>query len=177
MYRDGETRENDGAPLMFEDLWAGEKLLTWAFRHWIVGRQTRDPRHMALVANDFTRICGDTDGRRALAGLAHFTDTLRGGAFRTIYHHQPCCPCVGEDELTVLAIFAACQSGDDGRAYEGARTLVVTRNTDRLVSAATLTAACLAAHRHHLPQRLADDLGRQPNIVPLRYSAGTPWLQ
>src|SRR4051794_16677001 len=83
-----------------------ENLVVWAFRRWILGLRNRAPEQGDRVSGGPPRRCGEAGGREATAALAEMIEELRRTARRTITHHQPCCPSIGDDEATLLVLLA-----------------------------------------------------------------------
>src|SRR5690242_4599917 len=79
-----------------------ETLIVWAFRRWVLGLRNRAPEQWDTVWRGMARRCGEAAGRETTAALAETIEALRRTARRTITHHQPCCPCLGEDEAMLL---------------------------------------------------------------------------
>ena len=83
---------------------------------------------------DLQRRCGAAAGREATAALGEMIEELRRTARRTISHHQPCCPSIGDDEATLLVLLAACQRGDSLLAQTAAQALSGALHADALAA-------------------------------------------
>jgi hypothetical protein len=101
------------------ELGEGEQLLIWSFRRWVGG--TRD---WPLVQREFVMRFGGERGRETLGAFVLLIDALRCGARRVIAYHQPCCPCVGRDELALAALVAAAQARQPAQARAHVADLV-----------------------------------------------------
>jgi hypothetical protein len=152
-------------PRRMADLAAGEHLVLWGFRRWIVGLTDDAPAHWRIVEREFTRRFGVEDGRRSLVALVRLIAMLQSHAARPIVYHRPCCPCIGADEATILAFVAACQLGDWPGARHRAAMLVGEAGVGDLLEAGARLAKLLAGRGARLPLRGAWGAdGRQMTI-------------
>ena len=121
--------------------WTGEldpadHVLLTAYRRWIAGWARSDPGLWERAWNDFARHLGPERGRAAVSTLAAFVNVLRRDARRPIRYHQPCCPCVGEDETCVLRLVAAARDGHWLAAREACRSMVSDESIGELMAGA-----------------------------------------
>lgn len=138
-------------PTSTRELTVGEHLLVWSFRRWVLGLRANDGGHWSLVWNEFARQFGPRDGRAALSAFARLIHTLLCRARRTLRHHQPCCPCLGADEVRIVALVAACQNGGPARAL--AEELAAPSATGDLLDAGGRLARIMARRNLALPAR------------------------
>jgi hypothetical protein len=94
---------NPSGPLL-HDLSRPEHLLVWSLRAIALGNED-----CPIVVNTFRRICG-REGDEALQAYCVFARYVSLIARQRLRVHVPCCPCVGRDELAVVAVIAAAQS-------------------------------------------------------------------
>lgn len=165
-YRDGAdavtvqiSQSVDGAggswPTHVQELNEGERLVVWAFRRWVCG-----PQHLPLLAREFDRQFRRAEARPALQALDSALSGLTRHARRTIVYHQPCCACLGADEVCFLSIVAALQSGAHQAAGAMAQWLVRREGVQDFVAALDELAECLSGSGHDLPYRTRQ---RNPN--------------
>ncbi|MEM1401038.1 MAG: hypothetical protein AAGF58_14215 [Pseudomonadota bacterium] len=110
---------DDQRPKQLSDLSAGERLVVWSFRRWVSGT-----RNWNLVWFEHSRMFGDDRARDTLASFARLVNKIATNAARTLHYHQPCCPCLTEDELRLTAMIGAAQSGSTIMTRHHARGLV-----------------------------------------------------
>ena len=132
----------------------GELLVLQSFRRWVIGHRCRDPRQWTTVWNDLAGTLGGKAGRQALNALIAMIQTICSYAGRTIEHHQPCCRCLGDDELCVLALVGHCQRAEFLAARDLAESLVVADGVPELLGAAGRLAAVLDSQGHEIACRL-----------------------
>jgi hypothetical protein len=130
-----------------------ENLVVWAFRRWVLGLRHGAPEQWHTVWRGLQRRCGEATGREATAALAEMIEELRRIARRTITHHEPCCPDIGDDEATLLVLIGACQRGDVLLAQTAAQALSGTLNPDALTLAAMRFAEAFHQRGLMLPYR------------------------
>src|SRR6185503_3254802 len=98
---------------------------------------------------------GKTESREAVAALAGLVDTLRGNVRRAFHYHQPCCPCVGADEICLVLMTGAAQRGQSARVEAMARWLVHEGAVPEISRHAAAMADVLARGGLALPYRAA----------------------
>ena len=143
----------DPRPTSMSELHASERLIVWSFRRWVLGLLENRGEHWSLVWNEFTRQFGAHQGKDALSGFAALMKGVQCHARRTIHHHQPCCPCLGDDEVCVLSLVAACQSRELRRARFIAEWLVEPDGVGELLQAGSRLAEMMRQHALILPER------------------------
>ena len=156
------------------ELSPGELLILQSFRRRVIGHRCRDPRQWTMVWNDLAATLGGKAGRQALNALIAMIQTICGYAGRTIEHHQPCCRCLGDDELCVLALIGHCQRSEFLAARDLAESLVVADGVPGLLGAAGRLAAVLDAQGHKIScnlNRVEGQVGL-PGVRPL---SGMTW--
>ena len=137
-------------PTTVQELAEGERLVLWAFRRWIGG-----PEHLPMLAREFDRQFRRSEARPALVALDAALTVLSRQARRTIVYHQPCCPCLGADEVCFLAIVAAMQAGAANASRAMAGWLVRGEGVDAFLESLDDFAECLSGSGHDLPYRTA----------------------
>ncbi|WP_300300812.1 hypothetical protein [Ferrovibrio sp.] len=135
-------------PTHVQDLSDGERLVVWAFRRWVSG-----PQHLSLLAREFDRQFRRSEARPALQALDAALTGLTRHARRTIIYHQPCCGCLGADEVCLISIVAALQSGAQHAADAMAQWLVRREGVAEFIAALDDLAECLSGSGHDLPYR------------------------
>jgi hypothetical protein len=145
---------NTTLPTLMDELVPGERLVVWAFRRWVVGWKTGDHRQWDRVWSEFCFKLGSHTAREALTAFSAIMTTIRQNARRPIRHHQPCCPCIGADEVALASLIAAAQRGEMAVARGIAVWLVRGDAVDTMVRNATVIADRLHEAGDTLPDRL-----------------------
>lgn len=135
-------------PISIQELTEGERLVLWAFRRWVSGRE-----HLPMLAREFDRQFRQSESRPALIALDAALTTLTRHARRTIVYHQVCCACLGADEVCLLSIVAALQNDATGAARAMAQWLVRGDGLDGFTTALDDFAGCLTGSGFDLPYR------------------------
>ncbi len=147
-----ESRAEQGAsrhwPTSIQELSDGERLVLWAFRRWVSGRE-----HLPMLAREFDRQFRQAEARPALIALDAALSVLTRHARRTIVYHQPCCACMGADEVCLISIIAALQNDADAAARAMSQWLLRSEGVDDFTAALEDFADCLAGSGHDLPYR------------------------
>jgi len=130
-----------------------ERFLLRAFRLWISGLRENAGAYWSRVWNDFAREFGAADGREALTAFACLVKELQCHARRRITYHRPCCPCLGGDEASILALVAACHGPDLAAARALARGLVEADGVGDLVGAGARLGTVMRRHGKALTRR------------------------
>jgi hypothetical protein len=162
---DGEL---SGGPTLLSELELPERLVVWAFRCWIAPTSLK-----GYVHREFLRRFGSRGCERALGEFARFVEALHGEAQRLLHFHHPCCPCVGRDELVILALLASAQAADNEALRAAAVSLTASSRIAPLLSASRVLAARMADNDLFLPARLS---GKRA-IMAVNDNAQRPWLQ
>jgi hypothetical protein len=89
---------------LLHDLSRPEHLLVWTLRAIALGNED-----CPIVVSTFRRLCG-RDGDEALQAYCVFARYVSLIARQRLRVHVPGCPCVGRDELAVVAVIAAAQA-------------------------------------------------------------------
>jgi hypothetical protein len=137
------------------ELDAAEQLLLNGIRHWIAGWVHMSPEPWEQAWAAFSRQLGRHRSREAVAALAGLVDTLRGNVRRSFHYHQPCCPCIGADEICLVLMAGAAQRGEHTRVEAMARWLVHERAVDEIGRHAKAIGEILARGGLALPHRAA----------------------
>lgn len=156
-----ENRVGQGSsghwPTSLHELTEGERLVLWAFRRWVSGRE-----HLPMLAREFDRQFRQAEARPALVALDAALAGLTRHARRTIVYHQPCCACLGADEVCVISIVAALQNGAAHAARAMAQWLVRRDGIEDFTGALGQFADCLNGSGHDLPYRTRPRNGSRP---------------
>lgn len=158
----GQAGKSGHWPTSVQELSEGERLVVWAFRRWVSG-----PEHLPMLAREFERQFRRNEARPALIALDAALTGLTRHARRSIVYHQPCCACLGADEVCVISIVAALQAGASAAARAMAQWLVRMEGVEAFVAPLDRLAEHLADSGHDLPYRT------QRRIAP-RVSAMQP---
>jgi hypothetical protein len=142
-------------PTTVQELSEGERLVLWAFRRWVSG-----PEHVPMLAREFDRQFRQVEARRALIALDAALIGLTRHARRTIVYHQPCCACLGADEVCMISIVAALQNGATAAARAMAQWLVRGEGARAFTAALDEFADCLSGSGHDLPYRTRQNTAR-----------------
>ncbi len=146
-------QRNQPWPTSMNELDPSERLVVWSFRRWVLGLKQNTAAHWDFVWNEFARQLGSQDGREALSGFACMVKALQCNARRRIHYHQPCCPGLGADEVSIVCFVAACQNGQLGLARALAQWLVKPDGSDEMITAATRLAEGMQSHGLVFPER------------------------
>jgi len=157
-----------GGPTLLAELELPERLVVWAFRCWIAPSSLK-----SYVHREFERRFGSRDSERAVREFARFVETLHGEARRLLHFHHPCCPCVGCDEMVILALLASAQAADNEAVHAAAHALTGASRIVPLLSVSRALAARLADNDLFLPPRQAGRLA----VMAVNDNARRPWLQ
>lgn len=150
------TGPAEARPTSVQELAEGERLVIWAFRRWVGG-----PEHLPMLAREFDRQFRRSEARPALVAFDAALAVLSRQARRTIVYHQPCCSCLGADEVCFLSIVAAMQSGAADAARAMATWLVRGEGVEAFLRPLDEFTECLSGSGHDLPYRTAPR-GRSP---------------
>lgn len=135
-------------PTSVQELNDGERLVLWAFRRWVSGSE-----HLPMLAREFDRQFRQVEARPALIALDAALIVLTRHARRTIVYHQPCCACLGADEVCIISIVAALQNDATTAARAMAQWLMRGEGIDGFIAALENFADCLSGSGHDLPYR------------------------
>jgi hypothetical protein len=135
-------------PTSVQELSEAERLVLWAFRRWVSG-----PTQLPMLAREFDRQFRRSEARPALVALDAALGALTRHARRTIVYHQPCCPCLGGDEVCFISIVAAVQGGAPQAARGMAQWLMRAPGLEAFMASLDDFAACLTGSGLDLPYR------------------------
>jgi hypothetical protein len=140
-------------PTSMLELDPAEALIVWALRRWALGLQENAGHHLSLVSREFTRQLESPDAETAMGSFAALITGLQEHARRRVRHHQPCCPCLGIDEVWLVCLVGACQRGELCRARALAEWMVHTDGVGDLLDAATRLGRAMGKHYLMIPSR------------------------
>ncbi|WP_207485853.1 hypothetical protein [Arenibaculum pallidiluteum] len=155
--------EETPLPDRIDALTAGERLLLCAFRRWVAGLRDSDIRQWERTWSDFCFEFGSHAGREATTAISTLVGAIREGARRRIRHHEPCCPFLTADEITIAGLVAAAQRADLFTARSLAVWLVRGDSSGTLLAAAGALADRMRETGIILPDRR-----HRPAPVPAR---------
>jgi hypothetical protein len=146
--KDMMLNQEDGTKAWMSELSDGQQLVVWSFRRWLSGKQS-----WSMVWNEFAVRFGAEPARPILEAFVRLVDAIRSGARRVVHYHQPCCPCVGADEVLLTSLVGAAQAGrkDLVRAY--ALEMVQDPMADALVERALDLATVLSERGVEVPHQ------------------------
>ncbi len=154
-------------PTSVQELSEGERLVLWAFRRWVSGRE-----HLPMLAREFDRQFRQCEARPALIALDAALVNLTRHARRTIVYHQPCCAGLAADEVCILSIVAALQNDAVAAARAMSQWLMRGEGVDGFTAALDAFAGCLSGSGHDLPYRTRQTAvthsAAQPRPVAMR---------
>lgn len=130
-----------------------EFLLVWALRRWALGLRENAGGHLTMVIQEFARQLDSAESDKALAGFAALMRGLQEHARRRICHHQPCCPCLGADEVWLVCLVGACQRGELCRARALAEWMVRGDGVGDLLDAGVRLGRAMGHHDLRIPCR------------------------
>jgi hypothetical protein len=143
----GMVAQDDTGPLGVADLNVAEQFVLWALRTRLEGAAKRGHlEHGFRLAHD------PPVGGAALAAFETWFDVLCRNCWRDLYLHHGPCPCLSDDERSMLDLVASGQAGDELRLYRVAAGLVHPRAIGLLQQSSRTLAAALRA----LGLRLSD---------------------
>ncbi len=132
------------------DLTEPEQLVLHCFRRWLAGGTQREMLWRLLA-----RELHVAQARAALGGLEAMIRVLTAHAHRNIAYHQPCCLCIGPDEVGLLNLITAVQRGQPELARLVGRNFVRADGLKLLLAATDMFASALKRGAQELPLRFA----------------------
>jgi hypothetical protein len=131
------------------DLALGEQLVIWALR-----KRLESAAHRPALRRGF--LLAGAGGLQAFAAFEQLFAVLESHCRRDLWFHRcGCgCGCVSADELTILGLIAAQQSGEVAAALGHGSSLVAPAAVGEIVQAAGAFGQALAACRLPLPLRV-----------------------
>ena len=167
------TRSDKGPrPRRLSELAPGEQLLLRSLRHWLVGYHTNDATHWAWVMHELERAFDAEVAHAILAGIEKVLRSICNYSRRPVQHHQPCCPCLGNDEALLMALVAACQAHDPRAAARIAVGFVGPADgVGDLIAAGSALGAALQRGGQHLPHSASPHVPAAPRSPATASSA------
>ena len=129
------------------DLALGEQLVIWALR-----KRLESAAHRPALRRGF--LLAGAGGLQAFAAFEQLFAVLESHCRRDLWFHRCGCGCVSADELTILGLIAAQQSGEVAAALGHGSSLVAPAAVGEIVQAAGAFGQALAACRLTLPLRV-----------------------
>lgn len=155
-------------PTSTSELDPAERFIVWSFRRWVQGLRQNTADHWNFVWNEFARQLGSEDGHNALSGFAGMVKTMQCNARRRICYHQPCCPYLGADEVSIVCFVAACQRGHLQLARSHAEWLIKSEGMEEMIEAGSRLANGMRQHGLVFPERCSMAPKLPPKVdVPL----------
>ena len=130
------------------ELAMGEQLVLWAVRKRLEGDQ-----QLPVLSRGFRLADRGPHRRDAFGAFEQLFGAIGRNCRRDLWFHRCGCGCVSGDELTILGLVAAEQSGDIASALFFGRALVAPQGVVELLQAARLLAEALAERGLALPLR------------------------
>ena len=130
------------------DLTEPEQFVLGCFRRWLAG-----PAQREILWRTLSYELDSGEARTALKGLEIVIRAVTAHAHRNVSYHQPCCPCVGGDEIGLLTLVTAVQREQPELARLVARNFVHAEGMTTLLAAASVFAAALKRADVELPLR------------------------
>lgn len=140
-------------PTSTSELDPAERLVVRSFRRWVLGLKQNTADHWDYVWEEFASQLGPQDGRDALSGFAGMVKALQCNARRRICYHQPCCPYLGADEVSIVCFVAACQNGELCLARSLVEWLIKSEGTEEIIEAGRRLAEGMHRHGLTFPER------------------------
>lgn len=140
------------------ELEPAESLIVWALRRWVLGLQENAGHHLFLVSREFARQLESPEAEDAMSSFAALIRGLQEHARRRVRHHQPCCPCLGIDEVWLVCLVGSCQRGELCRARALAEWMVHSDGIGDLLDAATRLGRVMGKHYLIIPCRDGDNI-------------------
>jgi hypothetical protein len=153
MSMSAEAPNEYSKPTSTLDLNPTEILIVWSFRRWASGLRQNDGAHWKLIWAEFGRLFGPRDLNKALTEFITIMRMIQAHARRPMRHHQPCCPCLAPDEVMLLCLVGACQSGQTYLAQRLANWMVKPEGVTKLVQAGENLSDHMTEHALRLPVR------------------------
>lgn len=144
------------SPITLDQLTREERVVALALRHAMHGICGSDSACWLHLWTGFAPDCGVAAARKAAGALAAFIRQLATHATRQISYHQPLCPCLGEDEQTLLRLIALTQRRDWHNASALARHYVHEDGIGDIIAATSRLTVVLSGCRLELPATKAD---------------------
>jgi hypothetical protein len=129
------------------DLSLGEQLVIWALR-----KRLESAAHRPALRRGF--LLAGAGGLQAFAAFEQLFAVLESHCRRDLWFHRCGCGCVSADELRILGLIAAQQSGGVAAALGHGSSLVAPAAVGEIVHAAGAFGQALAACRLTLPLRV-----------------------
>jgi hypothetical protein len=148
---------NRAWPTMVAELDPIENLIVWSYRSWAMAVQRNGETRWRLLRYEYRRQFGADAGETALHRFSALMRQFGGHARAPMSYHAPCCPCLGEHEVAVLSLVAACQARRWLLARRIATCLVATDGIGSVIGAASGVADVMRRHLPELPLRLSGD--------------------
>lgn len=144
-----------------------ERLLVHALRQWVADR-----RRWSNVLLEFNRACGPQAATRICDALDAAFETLGRHARRNVRLHLPVCCRISHDEICLLNLIAARQTGADSHAnallrwmVEGPYAQSLARDLDTVASALLETGYALEVR---VPSAKIDPVAEMPQLRCVR---------
>ena len=158
-------------PTLTADLHSSENLVVWSYRSWAMAIQAGGEQRWRLLRYEFRRQFGVASSEAALDRFSVMMRQIGSHARAPMQYHMPCCPCLGEQEVGVLSLVAACQARQWSLARRIASCLVDAEAAGSVIAAANAVADLMRRHLPPLPLRL----GRQDEMpLAARHALGGP---
>ena len=139
------------------DLAESERLIIDIYRRWIAGMRSNDNRHWSVVWMELSDAFGIKSARAILGGLQSVILGIGSSSRRPVRLHPPCCGFVCPDELLVINLVWACQSGNYALARSTAEWMVSCNGRASLLEGGRRIADALTEREILLPERVSQN--------------------
>lgn len=156
-------------PTLVADLHPSENLIVWSYRSWAMAIQAGGDQRWRMLRYEYRRQFGVGAGEGALDRFSVMMRQIGGHARAPMQYHMPCCPCLGEQEVGVMSLVAACQAREWALARRIASCLVDIDAVGSVIAAASGVADLMGRYLAPLPLRL----GRNGNTQAAKGHAMT----
>ncbi len=163
LYQARDLVDLDGQPRpRFQDLARGEQLMLWSLRVIALGHADCPALQRAL------QVALGSSAEEAFTALFVAIRTLGWCARRRLRLHVPGCDCVGEDEASLLSLFAAAQhalvDGDEHEAFVRLEALIEPSATPGLLMTLQTVTSALEVNGYPLPGRASPSVAPPPML-------------
>lgn len=141
-------------PTLTADLHPSENLIVWSYRSWAMAIQAGGEQRWRLLQYEYRRQFGLVTSDEALARFSAMMRQIGENARVQMSYHAPCCPCLGEQEVSVMSLVAACQARQWSLARRIANCLVEPDAIGTIIAAAEAVSDLMRRHLPPLPLRL-----------------------
>ena len=148
---------NHGWPTLAIELDPMENLIVWSYRSWAMAVQHGGQQRWRLLRYEYRRQFGVASGQPALDRFSVLMCQIASHARAPLKYHAPCCPCLGQQEVALMSVVAACQARQWSLARRVADCLVTVDGVGAVIAAGSGVADMMRRHLPGLSLRLTAD--------------------